>query len=251
MAYCLDILTSKVISFLILDMEWFPTTYVLCNPDKEKDRYAFLQKHLLERGIPYEKIIWVCGPWGDSLKSNEYFAAYEPFKPHFGLEKPLSFKSHSLSKGEISLVLTFIQAINHAIQSKDEMILIFESDVILRKDFVSRLKTVMESKEAKEADYISLGEGVGTRPVDIVTSYFGEQKLYNPPTKYVFRCTDSMLFKRSMLEKIRTTIVPFRECLDWELNIQFTLHSGKALWADPPLVEQGSGRARYTSLLPS
>jgi hypothetical protein len=232
-------------------MEWFPTTYVLCHPEKEKERYDFLKQHLLSRGIPYEKIIWVCGPWGDSLTSKDYFAVYEPFKSHFGLQKALSFKSYSLLKGEVSLILTFIQALIHAVKSNEERVLIFESDVYLRKDFVSRLKTIMESEGAKEADYISLGEGVGTRPVDILTSYFGEQKTYLPPTKYVFRCTDSMLFKRTMLEKIRTTIVPFRECLDWELNIQFTLHAGKALWADPPLVEQGSGRARCISLLPA
>lgn len=232
-------------------MEWFPTTYVLCHPEKEKEKYEFLKKHLLVRGIPYQKIIWVSGPWGDSLTSKDYFAVYEPFQNHFGLEKPLSFKSYALLKGEVSLNLTFIQAILHAIQQKNEWVLIFESDIILRKDFISRLKIILESERAKEADHISLGEGVGTRPVDILTSYFGEQKLYPPPTKYVFRCTDSMLFKTSILEKMKRTIIPFRECLDWELNIQFTLHCGKALWADPPIAEPGSGRARYISLLPS
>jgi hypothetical protein len=62
---------------------------------------------------------------------------------------------------------------------------------------------------------------------------------------------DSTPFKVSLLEKFVQAILPFRECSYRELNYQLALHQGKALWADPPLAEQGSGRNRDASLLPA
>jgi hypothetical protein len=60
-----------------------------------------------------------------------------------------------------------------------------------------------------------------------------------------------MLFKVEFLAKVVQTLIPFRECLDWELNYQLGLHKGVGLWADPPLSEQGSGRNRDETLLPA
>ena len=60
-----------------------------------------------------------------------------------------------------------------------------------------------------------------------------------------------MLFRGEFLGKIAQTLIPFRECLDWELNYQLAAHRGIALWADPPLAEQGTGRYRDVTLLPA
>ena len=231
---------------------WFPTLYLLCRPDKEAKRFEFLKDHLPNRGIPDSKIKLVKGIWGDEISSDMYFKVYDPFFKHLGVEKGLTFKSAGLLKGEVSLVLTFFQAVLDAVQQKEqEWFLFLESDIFLRNDFVSRLESILKDDSIKSVDYISLGEGVGTRPVDFLTSYFGPTKLYDPPTKCVFRCTDSMLLHKRFLEKLKVTLVPFKDCLDWELNLQLAIHNGKALWADPPLVEQGSGRARSISTLPS
>jgi hypothetical protein len=192
----------------------------------------------------------VRGPWGSEISAEDFMKVYDPFNGRHGFGMAMSFKSAALSRGEVSLVLTFYVAIQQALAQEGDMFLFFESDVVLRADFLERLESVLNECSMREWDYISLGEGVGTRPKGAEFSYFAPTKLYSPDHQFVFRCTDSMLIRRSFLEKLRLTLLPFRECLDWELNFQMILHRGVALWADPPLVEPGSGRWRSLSLLP-
>ena len=225
-----------------------PPILIMCHPEHEPIRYQLLLSHLPKRGIPLEAVHWVRGPWGSEISSADMLKVYDPFYERHGFKMALSFKSAALLRGEVSLVLTFYVAIQQALQMPGDIFLFFESDVVLREDFLERLQTVLN--DGCEWDYISLGEGVGTRPRGAEFSYFAPTKLYEPDHQFVFRCTDSMLFRRSFLEKLRLTLLPFRECLDWELNVQMLLHRGVALWADPPLVEPGSGRWRSASLLP-
>ena len=232
-----------------MEFPWLPNVYVLCNPEYEPIRYQLLLKHLPARGIPLEKVKFVHGPWGSEINSDTYFGVYDPYNTRFGSEIALCFKAARLLKAEVSLILSFHKAIRMALEDGVESAIFFESDVILREDFLPRLKDVLEG--ASEWDYISLGEGVGTRPPGHDPSYFGPTKLYGAPHQFVFRCCDSMLLRRSFLEKLSQTLIPFRECLDWEMNIQMMVHQGKSVWVDPPLVEPGSGRWRTLSLLPS
>jgi hypothetical protein len=60
-----------------------------------------------------------------------------------------------------------------------------------------------------------------------------------------------MLFSLPFLEKLVKTFIPFKEIIDWEMNFQNILHSGKALWADPPLAEQGTCFNRLVTSLPA
>jgi hypothetical protein len=230
-------------------METIDRIYVLVHPDFEKDRFERLREHLAVKGLPPGKTILGAATWGSQLKSDLIFSVWDPFlRP--GIPN-MTWKSRFLSKGEISLVLNFYAAAKDAVENKFKNIIIFESDVYLRDDFVSRFDELWTNIQDKEWDFVSLGEGVSTRPEGALLSYWSPTKAYEPPHQCVFRCTDSMLFKVSLLEKFVQTILPFRECLDWELNYQLALHKGKALWADPPLVEQGSGRNRDASLLPA
>jgi hypothetical protein len=223
----------------------------MCHPEHEPIRYQLLLSHLPKRGIPLEVVHWVRGPWGSEICTEDFLKVYDPFNGRHGFNTAMSFKSAALLRGEVSLVLSFYLAIQQALAKEGNMFLFFESDVVLREDFLERLQTVLdESSKVDKWDYISLGEGVGTRPKGAEFSYFAPTKLYSPDHQFVFRCTDSMLIGRSFLEKLRLTLLPFRECLDWELNFQMLLHRGVALWADPPLVEPGSGRWRSLSLLP-
>lgn len=230
-------------------MDSIDKIYILVHPTYEKVRHERLLQHFQALGIPSEKCKFNASTWGSELTAHQIFEVWDPFlRP--GLPT-FTWKSRFLSKGEISLVLNFYVAAVHAIQNGYKKILIFESDIWLAPDFLQRFHALMEDLKEKEWDFVSLGEGVGTRPQGAPMSYWSPTKAYTPPHQWVFRCTDSMLFQVSFLEKVVQTLIPFRECLDWELNFQIGLHQGKALWADPPLAEQGSSRNREDSLLPA
>lgn len=213
----------------------------------EKERYERLLPHFLSRGIPADKIVCCAPTWGSELSSDLIFQLYDPYcrqgVPVF------TWKARCLSKGEISLVLNFFAAAKLACEQQWNCVLMFESDTWLREDFVPRLRDLLEDLATKEWDYVSLGEGVRTRPPKCDPSFYAKTKAYEPPHQFVFRCTDSMLFKVSYLQKIVTTLFPFRECLDWELNIQTLAHKGKTWWADPPLAEQGTAVGRQETTL--
>jgi hypothetical protein len=221
--------------------------YVLCHPEKEKARYDRLMPHLAAVGIPADRI-QICAPtWGADLTVEQIFAGYNPYLKRS--VPTFTFKGASLSRGEISLGLNFAAAI--AAASKEEgLIITLESDVWLREDFVPRLNALLESA-TDPWDYISLGEGVGTRPPGAPASYYAPSKAYNPPHQWVFRCTDSMLFTTDYMKRLNSTFLPFREIIDWEMNYQLMLHGGKALWADPPLAEQGTCNSRLITSLPA
>jgi hypothetical protein len=225
--------------------------YVLCHPVKEETRFKRLMPHLAAVGIPADRIE-VCAPtWGADLTVEEIFAAYNPYMKR---EVPtLTFKGAGLSRGEISLGLNFaavLKAVSEAATSEADLVITLESDVWLREDFVPRLVALLA--DAKEPwDYISLGEGVGTRPPGVPASYYAPSKAYKPPHQWVFRCTDSMLFTTDYMKRLNGTFLPFREIIDWEMNYQLMLHKGKALWADPPLAEQGTCNSRLLTSLPA
>ena len=225
--------------------------YVMCNPEYEPVRYQFLVGHFARIGIPSEKIHWVQKVWGHQLTSEQVFSVYDPFTPRFGMKINLSLQSVALSRGEISLILTFREAVRKILEAGHKEAIIFESDVMLRKDFLPRLEAVLKGCSGFDWDYVSLGEGVTGRPPGHEPSYFGEQRIFPAPGQFVFRCCDSMLFRRSFLEKIWGTLVPFREPLDWEMNVQMLVHRGVPLWADPPLAEPGTARGRFVSSLPA
>jgi len=230
--------------------DWIPPIYILCNTEKEPNRHQFLLEHLPRRGIPMSKVQFVKSLWGDELTSEIAFSLYDPYKARYGLKPSINFKSSCLSRGELSLLLTFYTTMKEILSKPDEIVLVFESDVVLREDFLERFQSVLKELEGKTWDYVSLGEGVGTRPKDSPMSYYEPTKLYPPDHQFVFRCCDSMLFRRAFLEKVWQTFLPVRECLDWEMNVQMMIHRGVSLWADPPLVEPMTGRHRLYSSLP-
>jgi hypothetical protein len=227
-----------------------PSVYMLCHPEKEVKRFRRLIPHMIMRGIPKEYLRFVAPTWSDTLEDSIIFKVYDPYLNR-GVIPPFSFKSSCLTKGEISLILNFYSVVQHASTNNkdDQATLVLESDSYLRRDFVPRIIKIMQDLSGQDWDYVSLGEGVGTRPPGCETSYYGEQKLYKPPHSWVFRCTDSMLFSQKFIKKLAKSLLPFRECLDWELNFQLAFHQGKALWADPPISEQGTCFKRYGTSL--
>jgi len=192
----------------------------------------------------------VAPTWGETLTNDLIFKVYNPYLSRGNIPS-FTFKAACLSKGEISLILNFYSAIQNAVSNNtdNQAVLVLESDAHLRRDFVPRLSKILQDLSGQDWDYVSLGEGVGTRPPGCDKSYYGEQKLYAPPHAWVFRCTDSMLLSHKFAKKLSQTLIPFKECLDWELNFQIAFHGGKALWADPPIAEQGTYFSRYVTSL--
>jgi hypothetical protein len=234
-------------------MSQWPTevkaVYVLCHPVREKSRFERLIPHLLERGIPKD-IIKISAPtWGADLTADEIFSAYDPYLPR-GMPS-LTFKASNLSRGEISLGMNFAYAVMDAAASPEGLVITLESDVWLRHDFVPCLRDLLSSAAGRPWDYISLGEGVGTRPAAAPPSYYAPTRAYTPPHQWVFRCTDSMLFTTDYMKRLSKTVIPFKEIIDWEMNYQLMLNKGKALWADPPLAEQGTCYSRILTSLPA
>ena len=223
--------------------------YVICHSEKEKDRYDRLVTHLDSVGIPHNIIQFMAPVWSSDLTSEIIFNVYDPFLPRS--VPGLTFKGRGLSKGEISLAVNFYSCVQHAVENKYQKIIVLESDIWLRSDFVTCLTDLMDDLKNKVWDYVSLGEGVGTRPPEASKSYYSKTKAYNPPHQFVYRCTDSMLFSYDFLQKLVKTFIPFREIIDWEMNYQNLLHGGKALWADPPLAEQGTCFSRLITSLPA
>lgn len=206
--------------------------------------------HLSSVGIPADRIR-VCAPtWGTELTVHQIFAAYNPYLQR-GLPT-FTFKGANLSRGEISLGINFAMAVFDSVKRADEgLVITLESDVWLREDFVARLNDLLADTQGHPWDYISLGEGVGTRPPGAPTSYYAPTKAYKPLHQWVFRCTDSMLFSTEYLKRLSRTVLPFKEIIDWEMNYQLMLHKGVALWVDPPLAEQGTCNARLVTSLPA
>ena len=224
------------------------TVYVLCHPVKEKERYDRLIPHLKSVGIPEERIK-ICAPtWGADLTVEQIFKAYNPFLDR-GIPT-FTFKAYGLTRGEISLGLNFAEAVRQA-SVEEGLVITLESDVWLRSDFESRLNELLADAEDRPWDYISLGEGVGTRAPGAPASYYAPSKAFKPPHQWVFRCTDSMLFTTDYMKRLNRTFIPFKEIIDWEMNFQLMLHKGNALWADPPLAEQGTCNSRLVSSLPA
>jgi hypothetical protein len=224
--------------------------FIICNPTKEKKRFERLIPHLLSCGVPMDRIQLVSCAWGSELSTEQIFAMYDPYLPR--KIPAFTFKSAGLTRGELSLGLNYA-AIFQSCQAlpADKSILIFESDTFLRTDFTARLQELLIDLKGKVWDFVSLGEGVGTRPKGAPASYYSETKAYAPPHRWVFRCTDSLLFRVNFLQKVATTFLPFKEIIDWELNFQLLVHNGKAWWADPPLAEQGTWYSRMSSTLPA
>jgi len=234
--------------------------YVLCHPLREKERYERLIPHLLERGVPGDRIRVWAPTWGSELTVEQIFTAYNPYLDR-GVPT-FSFKGSNLTRGEISLGINFATAVLDVAMkpeagsagsapSTQGLIMFLESDIWLREDFVPRLNDLLKDTEGRPWDYISLGEGVGTRAPGADPSYYAPTKAYVPPHQWVFRCTDSMLFTTEYLRRLARTVLPFKEIIDWEMNFQLMLHRGVALWADPPLAEQGTCYSRIVTTLPA
>lgn len=222
-------------------------TFILCDPSKEPERAAYLISWLIKHGIKEESYTMGLDCYGNTLSVETVERVYNPWVDRRPVELQRNFNSYNLKLGEISLVLNWAHAARTAVERGYKVVMILESDVIFHDDFLSGLTESMTQLEGRAWDFLSLTAGAGLRPrrpADDDKS----RKWFPAPHYYHTRTTDAMIFKVSMLEKILSTLFPFAEVLDWELNYQLTLHHSVSLWLDPPILHQGSGTT-YPSTL--
>lgn len=223
--------------------------YIIGHPEYEKDRIEYVTRKLISHGFDSKKIKLSCPTWSNNISNELCWKVYDPY-----LQKAypcINFKCRWLLKGEISLVLNFYNAMKDAAKCGYQKIMVLESDVRFRDDFGARFKQLMEKAALVNWSYISLSDGVGTHSEDI-SSWYMDQDLKKPRKEQKFapfRCTDSMVFNKEFIKFLAEKLVPFRDCLDWELNSRILEFGGEAYWAEPHLIEQATQKRMSASSL--
>jgi hypothetical protein len=228
-----------------LKMNRFPAPidhcYILCNPAKEPDRARYLTNWLQENRI--DPACYTLGTYcygsDPFFQTDDVWKMYDPWSTRFGRRIGNSF-GRNMKPAELSLILNFAAAAKQAVDAKHEIVMILESDVIFFDGFFDNLKAAMQKLEGRSWDFLSLSASANLRPN---RKDAPAEELWFPPlfSYYHTRCTDSMVFRVEMLDKILRTIFPCVEPLDWELNFQLSLHKSNSLWLDPPIMRQASG----------
>ena len=222
-------------------------TYILCDPAREVERAAYLTRWLQEKSLPVDSYTMGLSCYGTTLSPAYAMEVYDPTvsRPSVPGEQR-NFNASNLKLGEISLVLNWAAVAKDAVQKKYGAVMILESDVLFSPTFLTDLDTSLSALKGIPWDFLSLSEGPGLRPKrapgDTNRGWFPVHHYYHT------RTTDAMIFRVSMLEKILTTLFPFAEVLDWELNYQLARHTSKSFWLDPPIIKQGSGTVYPTTL---
>jgi len=149
-----------------------------------------------------------------------------------------------MSQAEISLAHKHIKIYEDIIHNQYERALIFEDDVILCDNFISRFNYNLS--QTPNWDFIFIGNGCNLRiNQSLIKPGIIAYKKNHPATK----CTDSYCVTLESIESIYEDIRYFTLPIDFELNYQLQHHNLDVYWWDPPLVEQGSQIGTYKTAI--
>jgi hypothetical protein len=124
--------------------------------------------------------------------------------------------------------------------TNDQWVRILEDDVI----FDEPLQKIIDYYEPiipDNCDICYIGSGCQLS----ITSTTNTPIIEN--TQKHSRCSDSYIVKRTALEKIVKTALPFYGAIDWELNYLQMLNDLTVYWATEPKIRQGSQHGFYES----
>ena len=215
--------------------------YILCDPEREPDRAAYLRSKL---AVPYT---FVSKCYGTTLSAKEALCAYNPFQNRKPVEKERNFSSHNLKISEISLLINWHHFATEAVKAGHKYVMMFESDVLITPTFLSDLEAALSLLPADSFDFLSISALPHLRPVRAKEDV--EPRWYKAGGYYKTRTCDAMIFSVPMLAQISNTFFPCADVLDWELNYQLNLHNARCFWLDPPIITQGSGSGAYATTL--
>jgi hypothetical protein len=214
--------------------------YILCSERFEPERYKTLKDWLDKNEMDPKCYTFVYFKHGSELTADEAFKAYNPWtdRPSVPLEER-NFNRYNLKLSEISVGINWGYSALAAVKGgHPNAVLMLESDPVFEENFLEKLAEAMNKLNAREWDFLSIGDGVGMK----VQRPVGDNALawFPAPGFYHTRTCDAMIFKTSMLKKIVTTYFPFAEIIDWELNYHLQRHGSKSFWLDPIIVKNGS-----------
>jgi hypothetical protein len=219
-------------------------TFFLCDPVREPERAKYLQTWLQIHGISPTTYTMGLHCYKEDITPDIAERVYNPWIDRGEQDK--NFNRFNLKQGEISLVLNWADVAKTAVAKGYKTVMILESDVLFDDHFLQKLSIVLQPIQNQTWDFLSISARDDLRPKrNPGDTNFRWFQVKGPIHT---RTTDAMIFRVPMLEKILSTLFPFAEVLDWELNYQLTRHSSVSLWLDPPIVRQGSG-AEYTTTL--
>lgn len=224
--------------------------YILCNKEKEPDRALYLQTWLDAAKLDPTKYTFTSFCYGDSIPNDLIWKMYNPWNKNRPMSVRGSGTSYNMKLGEISLCINWGAAALEAIQSKRNIVMFWESDVLPDAHFLTNLESAMQNLQATHSDnwdFLSISAGANLYPKRDSND---TDKKWFPVTNYFHtRTTDAMIFKVDMLKKIYSTYFPVAEVLDWELNFHLSIHKSRSFWLDPPIIKQGSAIGVYKTML--
>lgn len=219
-------------------------TFILCDPAREPERANYLTSWLSANSIPPTAYTMGLHCYKDDITPELADRVYNPWIERG--EDSKNFNRFNLKQGEISLVLNWAEAAKTAVEKKYNVVMMLESDVIFDDQFLQKLQTVITPIQRDPWHFISISARHDLRPKrDDGGNTF---RWFRVAGTLHTRTTDAMIFRVPMLEQILSTLFPFGEVLDWELNHQLTIHKSISLWLDPPIIRQGSGKEYSTTL---
>jgi len=141
------------------------------------------------------------------------------------------FNKAHLNDAVVCITIEHIETYKEIVKnstSDDEWYLILEDDAILCYDFVNKLNEYLEHVPS-DAEYLDISD------YRTITSPQMWVKMEHTRTNV------SYLINRKTCAKILSTIIPFEDAIDHELNKQFKNHNITPYWSNISLVHHGSG----------
>lgn len=145
-----------------------------------------------------------------------------------------------LSKSEIATAICHFEVFKKACSEISNTCLILEDDVVFNDNFLEFNSFLDQTPDDYECILIGNGGFIHHSPLE-------PNKIAYRRHKNVTRCSDSIVYKKSLLEKIIKTYSTFNQPIDWELELIFLELETAVYWWEPTLVVQGSQIGTYNS----
>lgn len=215
-------------------IEYIDHMYIVCNKEKESDKYNKWLKWLEYNKVKEEFVTFYCYKWCDELTDDDI----KNYSNDDGtLVKLFPFRANfPLKRSEISLSINFIHIFKDALDNQYKNILVFESDAILHPNFIELLNKylmMLFNSSSIKWDMLSIGAGMNKHyPIIERNKFFYVSK--------EMRCLDSFVINETGMQFIVNNLKQIKLPIDEHFDIFVKENKLRLLWLEPTLVVQGS-----------